>query len=67
MENPVYITMEKLGLMGIALLMFLETVLPPITSELIMPLAGYLATRRDMNIFCRHCGRSHGCLWLARD
>lgn len=42
--------MQKLGPFGIALLMFLENVFPPIPSELIMPLAGYLATRGDMNI-----------------
>ncbi|MBB6166133.1 MULTISPECIES: DedA family protein [Rhizobium] len=30
--------------------MFLENVFPPVPSELIMPLAGYLATRGDMNI-----------------
>ncbi len=51
MENLVHLMMEKLGPVGIALLMFLENVFPPIPSELIMPLAGYLATRGDMNIF----------------
>lgn len=51
MENLVHMMMEKLGPVGIALLMFLENVFPPIPSELIMPLAGYLATRGDMNIF----------------
>lgn len=50
MENLVHMMMEKLGPVGIALLMFLENVFPPIPSELIMPLAGYLATRGDMNI-----------------
>jgi membrane protein DedA with SNARE-associated domain len=42
--------MKTFGPLGIALLMFLENVFPPIPSELIMPLAGYLATRGDMNI-----------------
>lgn len=42
--------MQRLGPFGIGLLMFLENVFPPIPSELIMPLAGYLATRGDMNI-----------------
>lgn len=51
MEHLVHMMMEKLGPVGIALLMFLENVFPPIPSELIMPLAGYLATRGDMNIF----------------
>lgn len=34
-------TMDSLGYPGIALLMFLENVFPPIPSELIMPLAGF--------------------------
>ena len=50
MENLVHMLMEKLGAFGIGLLMFLENIFPPIPSELIMPLAGYLATRGDMNI-----------------
>ena len=50
MEAFVQILMQRLGPFGIALLMFLENVFPPIPSELIMPLAGYLATRGDMNI-----------------
>jgi membrane protein DedA with SNARE-associated domain len=36
--------MNSLGYLGIGLLMFLENLLPPIPSELIMPLAGYTAT-----------------------
>jgi membrane protein DedA with SNARE-associated domain len=50
MEGFVQSLMGKLGPFGIGLLMFLENVFPPIPSELIMPLAGYLATRGDMNI-----------------
>jgi membrane protein DedA with SNARE-associated domain len=34
-----------LGYSGIALLMFLENIFPPIPSELIMPLAGYQVSR----------------------
>lgn len=33
------------GALGVALLMFLENVFPPIPSELIMPLAGYTASQ----------------------
>lgn len=51
MEPFVQAIMQHLGPFGIGLLMFLENVFPPIPSELIMPLAGYLATRGDMNIF----------------
>lgn len=35
---------------GIALLMALENIFPPIPSELIMPFAGYVAARGDLNI-----------------
>lgn len=50
MENFVQLTMQQFGVFGIALLMFLENVFPPIPSELIMPLAGYLSTRGEMSI-----------------
>ncbi len=38
------------GVLGIALLMLLENVFPPIPSELIMPLAGYTAAQGQANI-----------------
>jgi membrane protein DedA with SNARE-associated domain len=41
---------EQAGYLGVALLMFLENVFPPIPSELIMPLAGFTAARGDLNI-----------------
>ena len=50
MEAFVQSTMERLGAFGIGLLMFMENIFPPIPSELIMPLAGYLATQGGMNI-----------------
>jgi membrane protein DedA with SNARE-associated domain len=37
-------TISSLGYLGIALLMFLENLFPPIPSELIMPLAGFTAS-----------------------
>ena len=42
-------TMTSLGYPGVALLMFLENVFPPIPSELIMPLAGFTAGRGDLS------------------
>lgn len=42
--------LESLGYAGLVLLMFLENVFPPIPSELIMPLAGYTATRGQLAI-----------------
>lgn len=41
--------MTNLGYPGVALLMFLENVFPPIPSELIMPLAGFSAGRGDLS------------------
>jgi len=43
--------LDQLGYVGIALLMLLENVFPPIPSELIMPLAGFDAARGDMNVY----------------
>lgn len=43
-------TINSLGYVGIALLMFLENVFPPIPSELIMPLAGFTAAQGKMNL-----------------
>lgn len=40
---------EQSGYLGIFLLMFAETVFPPIPSELIMPMAGFLAAEGKMN------------------
>lgn len=40
--------MESAGYAGIAFLMFLENVFPPIPSEVIMPLAGFTAARGDL-------------------
>ena len=41
---------ERMGYVGIALLMFLENLFPPIPSELIMPLSGFTASRGNLNI-----------------
>lgn len=39
---------ESTGYVGIALLMLLENLFPPIPSELIVPFAGYVAARGDL-------------------
>ncbi|MBD2773404.1 DedA family protein [Iningainema tapete] len=46
-------TINSLGYIGIAMLMFLENLFPPIPSELIMPLAGFTAraTPEKLNVF----------------
>ena len=38
------------GYAGIALLMLLENIFPPIPSEVVMPLAGYLASKDDLSL-----------------
>lgn len=41
---------DALGEWGVALMLFVETVFPPIPSELILPLAGFLAGAGQMNL-----------------
>ena len=41
---------ERFGYPGIAFLMALENVFPPIPSELIMPFAGYVAAKGELHI-----------------
>lgn len=43
-------TMNSLGYVGIALLMFSENLFPPIPSELIMPLAGFSVSQGEMEL-----------------
>lgn len=43
--------MEQLGYLGIALLMFLDNIFPPIPSEIIMPSAGYTASQGPLQLF----------------
>lgn len=40
--------MHQLGYIGIALLMFLDNIIPPIPSEVIMPSAGYTASQGQL-------------------
>ncbi|KAA8732802.1 DedA family protein [Acinetobacter qingfengensis] len=42
--------MEQLGYFGIALLMFLDNIFPPIPSEIIMPSAGYTASQGQLQL-----------------
>jgi len=43
-------TIYSLGYVGIGFLMFLENLFPPIPSELIMPLAGFVAAQGKINL-----------------
>ena len=42
--------LSAMGPLGVGVLMLAENVLPPIPSELIMPLAGYLSAREQMEL-----------------
>lgn len=41
---------EDMGYLGIALLMFLENVFPPLPSEVIMPMAGFTASEGTLSV-----------------
>lgn len=41
---------EKMSYFGIALLMFLENLFPPLPSEVIMPMAGFTSSKGELNI-----------------
>ena len=45
MFNWIVSIIESLGLLGLAALMLLENIIPPIPSELVIPLAGYLSAQ----------------------
>lgn len=50
MEQWILNVMQQLGYWGIMILMFLDNVIPPIPSEIIMPSAGYTASQGNLNI-----------------
>ena len=51
MLEQIISTINALGYIGIALLMALENIFPPIPSELIMPLAGFTVTQGKLEFF----------------
>ena len=50
MQDLIVDAVRILGPLGVCLLMLLEHLFPPLPSELIMPLAGYLAARGDLSL-----------------
>lgn len=60
--------LQELGYAGLALLMFTENVFPPIPSEAILPLAGYLVGRGELSfpivIFAATLGSVGGSMFL---
>lgn len=53
---------DRLGFVGVAFLVALENVFPPIPSEVILPLAGYVAGRGDANFLGMVAAASVGSL-----
>lgn len=53
------------GYIGVLLLMLAENVVPPIPSELIMPLAGFTAARGQLNLVLVILAGTAGSLWGA--
>lgn len=51
MQSWILDLVQSLGVLGIGVLMLLENVVPPIPSEIIMPLGGYLSARERMNLW----------------
>ena len=51
MFDWIYTIVEKGGYFGIAFLMFLENVFPPIPSELIMPMGGYASSQGELSFW----------------
>ncbi len=49
MEGWIIEAIRSMGVFGVGLLMFLENVFPPIPSEVVMPLAGYLSAQNGMS------------------
>lgn len=56
MTDWVVDVVERLGALGVGLLIFLENVLPPIPSEVILPFAGFTAEQGKLNA---------GAAWVA--
>jgi membrane protein DedA with SNARE-associated domain len=54
--------MEALGALGVGLAILLETVVPPIPSEVVLPLAGYLAQTGRMSLLAAFLAATAGSL-----
>lgn len=62
MRDWIINAVQSTGAWGVGLLMFLENVFPPIPSEIIMPLAGYLASQQKMSLWLAIAGGTVGSL-----
>ena len=50
MESWITSVMEQFGYFGIALLILLENVFPPIPSEVILTFGGFMTTKSDLTV-----------------
>lgn len=50
MADWIFRIVEGLGYLGIALLTLLENVFPPVPSEVVMPLAGFIASKGELGL-----------------
>ena len=50
MQDAFFLFISDFGYLAVAALILLENVFPPIPSELILPLSGFLATQTDMSL-----------------
>ncbi len=50
MSDSIHAIIERLGYLGVALLVALENLVPPIPSEAVLPLAGFMAGRGDASL-----------------
>ena len=60
MSNWITSAMQDGGYLMVAFLMFIENVFPPIPSEVVMPLAGYIAEREGMSLILMIASGSFG-------
>jgi membrane protein DedA with SNARE-associated domain len=56
LSDWIFSMIDALGAVGVGLLLFIETVIPPIPSELILPLGGFRSRSGQLNFFA---------VWLA--
>ncbi|MEU6430116.1 hypothetical protein ABZ860_29860 [Microbispora sp. NPDC046973] len=58
--------MEMLGAPGAGIAIALENLFPPLPSEVILPLAGFTASRGEMDLVAAPCPRGwSACRWAS--
>ncbi len=65
MENLIIEIMNNYGYIGVALLILIENVFPPIPSELVLTFAGFMTTTSNMNILGTIIASTTGSLFGA--